>query len=196
MALYSSHRDEELMLLLKKGDRAAFTEIYNRYWKPLTAIAYNYSQDQSTAKEIVQDLFVGIWNRRKVIEVQNLRSYLATAAKFSIFKRIERERRRRSIELREFEPVGYAPSDEQIELKFLQDFVNGIVEELPEKCRLVFSYSRLQHMTNTEIAQKMNISEKTVEGHLTKGLKVIRLHLKESGLLTVALGSFVQHWLK
>ena len=81
MLRYSECTDPELADLLKSGDSLAFTEIYNRYSNKLTAIAYNYTRDKSSAKEIVQELFVGIWNRRESIDIQNLNAYLGTRCK-------------------------------------------------------------------------------------------------------------------
>lgn len=196
MRNYSSYNEKELTDLLRSGDTFAFTEIYNRYWNKLTAVAYNYTRDKSSAKEIVQELFVGVWNRRETLHIQNLDAYLGTAAKFAVFKQVERERRRREIEAKEHRQDDFSLDEQQIELKFLQEYISGLVEQLPEKCRLVFNYSRMQGMTIPEIANEMNIAEKTVEGHLTKGIKTLKLNLKDSGLLVIAVGSSIHWWLK
>lgn len=188
--------DAELLSLLSAGNERAFTKIYDRYWNKLMAIAYHHTRDKSAAKEIVQELFLGLWNRRADLNICVLNSYLATAVRFSVFKRIERERRRREIETQEYQLNDYVDEEQKLEAKFLQEYINGQVEQLPEKCKLVFNYSRVKGMTIPEIAQEMNISEKTVEGHLTKGLKTIRLNLKDSGVLSVVLGSTLIQLLK
>lgn len=189
------YTDEQLVDLLKSGHSGAFTEIYDRYWNKLTAVAYNYTRDKSQSKEIVQELFIGVWKRRKDVEIQNLNAYLSTAVKFAVFKHIERERRHREIE-NECRQAESTPDDELIEARFLQEYIYGLIEELPEKCRLVFNYSRIKGLSNAEVAKELGISEKTVEGHLTKGLKTLRLTLKDSGLLGIALGSSIYYWLK
>lgn len=196
MITYSKLEDRELTALLKQGDHAAFTAIYNRYWNTLMAIAYNHIKDKSAAQEIVQELFVGVWNRRGQLEIQTLKSYLATAVKFSLFKHIERERRRRDIENKEYKLNSYADDEQKIEAKFLQEYINGQVERLPEKCRLVFNYSRVEGLSIPEIAKEMNISEKTVEGHLTKGLKTIKMNLKDSGILSLVAAAAVHELFK
>lgn len=196
MVPFETLSDQELSDLLRRGDERAFTAIYNRYWNKLTAIAYNLMRDKSSAKEIVQDLFVGIWNRRETLEINNLPGYLATAVRFAIFKQIERERRRREIESREIGILDEAILDQQIELKFLKEYLAGQIDFLPEKCRLVFNYSRLMDMTVPEIAEKMNLSEKTVEGHLTKGLKLVRMNLRDSGMLAAIISTSLHEWLK
>jgi RNA polymerase sigma-70 factor (family 1) len=196
VAVLETLSDQELLALLKDSDHAAFTEIYDRYWNKLMAIAYNHTKDKSAAKEIVQELFVSLWNRKGNLTIQTLNGYLATAVKFSIYKQIERERRRREIENKEYQQDSFLEMEQQIELKFLQEYISGQAERLPEKCRLVFNYSRVKDMSIPEIARQMNLSEKTVEGHLTKGLKAIRLHLKESGLLTLMVSGSLHEWLK
>ena len=77
--------------------------------------------------------------------------------------------------------------EDKINAKFLQDYIDGIVEQLPEKSRLVYNYSRKKGLSNAEIAREMRISQKTVEGHLTKVLKTLRLSVKEQGLLFIVL---------
>ena len=196
MTVSIAYTDQELLALLKQGAHQAFTEIYDRYWSKMLAIAYNHTKDKSAAQEIVQELFIGIWNRREKLEIQTLGNYLATAVKFSVFKQIEKERRRREIEHVQYAPDSYADEEQKIEARFLQEYISGQVEQLPEKCRMVFNYSRVQHMTIPEIAAKMGISEKTVEGHLTKGLKTIKLNLKDSGMLAIIAASTIHEVLK
>jgi RNA polymerase sigma-70 factor (family 1) len=196
VAQYSSLSDQELTVLLMDGSHAAFTEIYDRYWNKLMAIAYNHTKDKSAAKEIVQELFVSLWKRKDKVIIHTLNSYLVTAIKFAVYKQIERERRRREIENQEYKQGSYTEDELNIEARFLQEYINGQIELLPEKCRLVFNYSRVKGMTIPEIAREMEISEKTAEGHLTKGLKTIRLNLKDSGMLGVLICSSIHEWLR
>lgn len=196
MALEPNYTDQELVMLMKHGDHSAFGKIYNCYWSKMLAIAYNHTRDKSAAQEIVQELFVGVWNRREQLEVGNLQHYLATAVKFSVYKQIERERRRREIEHRVFGREQPEEEEaEKIEARFLQEYINGQVEQLPEKCRMVFNYSRVQHLSIPEIAAKMGISEKTVEGHLTKGLKSLKVNLKDSGILILLAATKIDDWI-
>ncbi len=167
--------DDELLQSIRLEDNNdSFTVLYDRYWNKSLAIAYNLTHDKSLAKDIVQEVFISFWNRRKTLQINNFSNYLATSVKFSYFMHIEKERRRRIIREEKLDPQHEAALDEQIEALFCADYFSSLLESLPEKCRLVISYSRLDDMKNADIAEKMNISEKTVEGHLTKGLKIIR----------------------
>jgi len=196
MDVYTKLPDTELADLLKSEDFAAFTEIYNRYWNKLMAIAYNHTKDKSSAQEIVQELFIGLWKRKDKLEIQNIGNYLATAIKFSIYKQVEKERRRRELENNGTGLTSYSEEEEKIEAKFLQEYINELVEQLPEKCRLVFNYSRVQGLSISEIAKEMDLSEKTVEGHLTKGLKTIKNNLKDSGILTLMVSEAIHELFK
>lgn len=181
MGLHHNSSDHILLDEVKLGNKIAFTELYNRYWKKLLAIAYNYTKDQSAGEEIVQDVFVSLWNRRDNLNIQVLDSYLATAIKFSVFKSLHQQKRREELALLNYQFDPVALDEEKIHAKFLQEYINGIVEHLPEKCQLVFKYSRAEGMSIPEISKEMGIAEKTVEAHLTKALKTIRKDLKDSG---------------
>jgi RNA polymerase sigma-70 factor (family 1) len=180
--------EQELASLFSAGNDLVFTEIYNRYWNKLLAIAYNHTKDKSAAEEIVQEVFVSLWSKRDIIHVQSLSRYLAKAVKFLVFKQIHRRKRQIELQQNNYLPGTVEIGDDVIEAKFLQDYINRIVDELPEKCRLVFKYSRQAGMSIPEIAALMDISEKTVESHLTKALKTLRVGLVRYRLLLILMG--------
>jgi len=182
--------DRELLKLFTEGNDAAFTEIYNRYWKKLIALSYSYTKDKFEAEEVVQEIFVSLWNRRDVIKIETLSSYLATATKFSIFKAIYT--RNRHEQLLENIPASASADlpEDLVHAKFMEEYVSGLVEQLPEKCRLVYQYSRQKGLSPQEISDEMNIAKKTVEAHLTKALKMLRLNLKEMMVLLIMLKQF------
>ncbi|WP_210420835.1 RNA polymerase sigma-70 factor [Chitinophaga sp. XS-30] len=179
--------DKELISLLVAGREEAFTEIYHRYWEKLFTIAYNLTRDQVLAEEITQEVFISLWDRKGDVRIDTLNGYLATAIKFSVFKHIRRQRRRLEIVKDNYHKWSVNDEEEKIYARFLKEYVEGIVEQLPEKCRLVFEYSRREGLTIPEIAAKMNISPKTAEAHLTKALKTIRINLKHSAPMLLLL---------
>ncbi|WP_316839698.1 RNA polymerase sigma-70 factor [Pedobacter gandavensis] len=192
MGVYHNFSDQELLEELRLGNRLAFTELFNRYWKKLLAVSYNYTKDHSAAEEIVQEVFIGLWNRRAILEIKILENYLATAVKFSIFKSIHQEKRRAELAILNYQTELVALDEEKIQAKFLQEYIDGIVEQLPEKCKLVFKYSRHEGLSIPEISKEMGIAEKTVEAHLTKALKTIRKDLNNSGILLIACSIFLK----
>ncbi|MDQ0108996.1 RNA polymerase sigma-70 factor (ECF subfamily) [Chitinophaga terrae (ex Kim and Jung 2007)] len=170
--------DTALLLSLRGDSREAFAEIYERYWKPMLAIAYLHSRDKTIAEEIVQEVFISLWNRRKDILIDNISAYLATAVRLSVFKQYVRQQRRSELAGQVAAPAVTTWDEEKIHTRFLQQQINGIVERLPEKCRMVFKLSRTEGLTTREIACRMGIAEKTAEAHLTKALKELKLKLR------------------
>lgn len=174
--------DAELVISLKNGNQSAITQIYNKYWKKLLAIAYNELKVKSDAEEVVQNVLINLWDRREVLQINALPNYLATAVKYSIFRVLQRQKRKEEVSnaiLKLHSPFDH--DDERIYAIFLEDYINGQVEKLPEKCKLVFKYSRQKGLSIQEISQELAIAEKTVESHLTKALKFLRSSLKERG---------------
>lgn len=180
MNSYQLYDDRKLLRFLANDDELAFTEIYNRYWEKLVAIAYNRIKEIQLTEDIVQDVFVSLWNNRHATNIISLENYLAIAVKYTVFGKV------RSIErAKKFQKENQLSSvvDPQIEMelhcKILLELVATEVEELPEKCKLIFKYSRENHMPVKEIASIMNISPKTVENQLNKAIKHLRLTTKE-----------------
>lgn len=184
--------DDQLVFSLKQGEEAAFTEIYTRYSAKLLAIAFNYCWSPNLAEEIVQEIFMRLWERRKSLEIKSLNAYLATAVRFSVFKQIYAHKKREELAKENYKIETTVIEEDKIYAKFLDEYIQGIVDTLPEKCRLVFRYSRDMHLTNKEIAEEMNISEKTVESHMTKALKTIRKNLSNSSAHTLLIYSFLE----
>lgn len=185
MSSYGTYTDEQLTALLKEGDHAAYTEIYRRYWKKLLLIAWNHSKDELAAKDIVHDVFISLWERYPEVEINNLSAFLATSVKFTVYKYYQKEQRRNELALKNYEYEATVNDEHKLDAIFLQEYVNGIVEKMPEKCRLVFGYSRNLGMKNSEIATKIQITEKGVEANLTRALRIIRGELKNHGWILI-----------
>jgi RNA polymerase sigma-19 factor, ECF subfamily len=182
---YGTYTDEQLTALLKEGDHAAYTEIYRRYWKKLLLIAWNHSKDELASKDIVHDVFISLWERYTEVEINNLPAFLATSVKFTVYKYYQKEQRRNGLALQNYEYETTVNDEDKLDAIFLQEYVNGIVEKMPEKCRLVFGYSRNLGMKNSEIATKIQITEKGVEANLTRALRIIRGELKNHGWILI-----------
>ena len=178
--------DHELLLLMRNGKEAAFKEIYYRYWEKLVAMGYYYTRSTQSAEDIVGEVLIGLWQKRSTLEIQSLPAYLATAVKYSVFKAIHRKKRREEL-LEERGPCAGEGDDEtekKLEARFLQEFVEGVVEQLPEKTRLVFRYSREEQLTTAEIAEKMQLSPKSIEYHITRALKTLREQLRKFNIFS------------
>lgn len=186
MRLYHKISDAELTVLLKSGDQIAFTEVYDRYLKVLYAIAYNRLRNTQTAEDVVHDVLVSLWKNRDSAEIENLSAYLATATKYMIFHKIKRLQKFSS-EAFDSEHLDLVMDNEDLEdrihYKRLLEMVNEEVEKLPKKCRLIFKYSREEHLSNKEISEKLDISTSTVENQINTALSRLRKKVKNAHLI-------------
>ena len=178
---YATYNDATLLQLLSKGDDKAFTEIYNRYWDRLLFVAGFKLGDVAAAEEIVQDIFLDLWHRREVLDIRSsLSLYLAAAMKYKIID--ARLKKKRMAAYAENLAAQAAPGDtsteKQISFDELRHELSALVSSLPEKCQLVYKLSREAGYSQKEIAHHLSISEKTVESHLARAVKTLRLGLK------------------
>lgn len=187
MKKFCDHTDIQLVELFGVGDIGAFEEIYNRYWLKLYAAAYKRLKEREIAKEIVQEFFTSFWINREHVKIRtSLQGYLFTSIKYLVLNHKRAEAVRNSY-AEILLMVGNSfdnSTEENYYYKELLERVETEVNLLPPKCRNVFELSRKQYKTNKEIAELMGISEKTVENHLTKALRYLRVNLNSLLLLT------------
>lgn len=166
-------------MLLAKNDTLAFTEIYNRYWKKILVVAYNRLKNNEEAEDITHDVFASLWSNRGKSKIECLENYLATAAKYSVLAKIKRKERQRLYNRSlEQAPVFDLPVEASLHYKKILETVQREIENLPQKCKLIFKYSRDEGMATKQIAGKLNISPKTVENQINKALKQLRRSAK------------------
>ncbi|WP_454803231.1 RNA polymerase sigma-70 factor [Mucilaginibacter phyllosphaerae] len=180
MTNYKKLSETELTELLQQDSLGAFREIYVRYWKALYGEAYKRLKDKDQCEEIVQELFAGLWNKRMALQIDGtLGGYLYKSVGYRVIDQYRREMVR--AKHRELFKAVYSEADHSTEnaimLKDLEHSINLAVGQLPDKCRSVYELSRVEHKTNKEIAEYLGISEKTVENHLTRALKKLRVSL-------------------
>jgi len=185
MPAYNSYSDDDLLRRLQKADEKAFTEIYNRYWEKLLAIGYYHLRNKQAAEDIVHEVMMSLWIRKTELTIQSVSSYLATAVRFSVFKAIARDKRRRELLHERATPGMTTETLEKLDALFLREQLRGIMELLPEKSKLVFTFSRDEELTVSQIAKKMDLSPKAVEYHITKALRTLREAVKKIKLLFV-----------
>ncbi len=192
MNRYRERSDVELVELLKADDNRAFEEIYYRYWKKLFTIASNKLKCNYEAEEVVQDIFTMFWKRRNEIEITaTLSAYLAVSVKYSIIKKISKKKTHQKYTENVFYTKSHLDNSTQEWLEFdeLKAELYKAVAALPEKCRIVYRLSREEGLSQKQIASKLDISEKTVEAHIGKAikrLKVVFNHLLKVIILLVA----------
>ncbi len=183
--------DTKLLLeLLSKGDEPAFAELYRRYWKKLFTIAYNRIKEVESAEDIVHDVFAGLWANREKLHIDLLENYLATATKYAVLGKIKKKVLERNyLAGTSSSPIFELPVEAALQYRQILDTIKKEVEKLPEKCRLIFKYSRNEGMPVKQIAKELQLSPKTVENQLHKAVKQLKLATK-TFLHTLLLVSF------
>jgi RNA polymerase sigma-70 factor (family 1) len=169
---------------IKSGDIKAFETLFNAYYTHLTLFANRFLNDLDASEEIVSDSFVVLWEKRSTLEfTSSVQSYLYKMVQNKCLNYIKR----RKIEN---EYVSYLAKNNLLDdypdtwnayiQKDLESQARKAIETLPEKCREIFKLSRFEHLKNKEIAQKLNLSEKTVERQITIALEKLRHHFKNT----------------
>lgn len=177
---FTCFTDGELLDMLKNEDEQAFNELYNRYWERLFNAAYKRLKSAEAAEEVVQDLFTDLWIRRETLNIrQELPVYLFSAIKYLVIKQVNKTANQNAFIFNR--GAIFNDSDNSTEewliANDLKSHLESRVELLPVKCREIYHLSRDEHQSNKDIAQQLNISEKTVENQITKALKRLRASL-------------------
>ncbi|MCR8668950.1 RNA polymerase sigma-70 factor [Aestuariibaculum sp. M13] len=161
---------------IKSGNQKAFEKLYSDYYKKLCVFLLGYTDDEKIVEDVVQDVFIKIWTNRKKINItSSLNSYLYKATYTSLMMNY-RELKKNNNMLSSYyytALVQASDSDENAEnsqLKKLKD----CIDNLPERSREVFQENKISGLKYSEVAEKLNISIKTVEGHISRALSYIR----------------------
>lgn len=173
-----SNNDDILLLkLIKQGDQIAFKHLFYQYVDSLERFITYYIHDREKSQELILDIFTYIWENRQQFEIKlTLKAYLFQAARNKAFTYIRDKKVPVYIEdLQQVEVGENFNSD--LEVQELHQLIQEAVCLLPDKCREIFRKSRGENLTNKEIAEQLQISEKTVEGQITIALKKIRAYL-------------------
>ncbi|TVQ73408.1 MAG: RNA polymerase sigma-70 factor [Balneolaceae bacterium] len=173
---YHDNEEAGLVDAVKHGDKDAFARLYRRYFSELCDISFYVTRDKEVAKELVQDTFLVIWEKRKDWQPKgSIRSYLFRAVKnrsLDYLKHVRVERGWKKMHQRDITESD--AGEEAMSQKELAAAIDRSVDELPEKCRIIFIMNRNQGFTYGEIAEIQGISQKTVETQIGRALKKLR----------------------
>jgi RNA polymerase sigma factor (sigma-70 family) len=181
-----TYHEKELLTRLSQNDESAFKEIYLHHWRRLYALAFDKLQSRQCAEDVLQEVFTGLWLRRQGETIKSLDAYLAASVKYSIFRQLAGKRKFPVVLLN---PGIEMADDHRADLRFIQQMLDEGVSRLPQKCKLVFNYSRTHGLSNKEIAGELAISEKAVEKHISKAIRYLRSTLNRCLLAAVMLFS-------
>lgn len=177
MVIYKSFTDAELIELVKADDKDAFTEIYNRFHGLLYLYACKITRDDDLAEDLVQELFINIWDKRQALNfTSSISSYLYSSIRYKFFDLVDKQKVRADyLHTMQFLLDHHAyDTDNYIAEKELSATIEKAISELPDKMRIIFLLSRKNNLSNKEIATELNIAEKTVKNQLSIALKSIK----------------------
>lgn len=173
--------DLALVDLIRTGNELAFREIFKRYNRALFAHAYNKLRNREEAKDVVQDVFLKLWNysQQDHFNPLNLSAYLHIAIRNRILDMLSKSKHASDYlnSLQIFMDVEAERTDFRIREQQLQEHIDQAILTLPSRMRLVFEMSRKEHLSHKEIAQQLNISDQTVTDQIKKALKILRSKL-------------------
>ncbi len=186
--IYSDKSLHKIVKDLRKGDKQALDEIYKFFYPKLYVFAKSFLKVEDDINDILQDVFVKLWlSREKIGKVETFNSYLFTIAKNAIVSYFREKSKDQKFEARVKEILVSAENEynDELEYRDLKQNLESIIDQLPNKRKQIFKLSREEGLSNKEIAEKLDISVKTVEDHMRHALRFIRKHLKTIEIFTI-----------
>ena len=182
--------DQQLIHRITLGDEVAFRKLFDRYYPIMVNKANMILKDEHLAKDAVQNVFVGIWNNRSNFQIStSLPGYLSRAAINKSLNLLESRKKHggRSDYLEDNVSEEKVSAHGEMEAADMKKRIHLAINELPEKCRLIFVMNRIEGLSHKEIAEQMDISTKTIENQMTKALKFLRTQIYWIGMLILNL---------
>ncbi len=183
------YSDRDIIELLRKDSEEAMSYLFRQQYAVLCRGAYRILGDANTAEDLVQEVFFELWRRRGELDI---RTSLAAYLRRSVVNRSLNHLRNQRLPLagtEDWPPAGLVapPLVPSLEVLELEEAVRRAIDQLPERCRLVFVLSRFEELSHKEIAERLDISPKTVENQMTRALRLLREMLAHllTGLLVV-----------
>jgi RNA polymerase sigma-70 factor (family 1) len=172
--------DSDLWEDIRNDNELSFEVLFDRYWARLYKIAFQRLNDQEQSMEIVHDVFVSLWNRRKELQINAFPNFLLTAIRYQLYSRAKAPKLAIAFkaDLTDSVQSELNLADTSIRELELQRELGLYLDQLPKRCHEIFHLSRIEHLSNQEIADKLGVSKKSVENQLTVALKHLRIAFK------------------
>jgi len=169
----------EFIKQLKGGNNQAYSYLVKTYHKPLFIYAVNLTRNDTLAEDVVQNVFLKIWEYRKRLKtVNSIKSFLYKMTYNEFVNQYKKNKSFSVIDKAYIEALAEAVEDDNSDLlKQKTVLITEGIKLLPPKCKETFLLSKKEGLTNIEIAEYLNVSIKTVEGQITKGYRLLRLHI-------------------
>ncbi len=180
--------DTDLVRRIKYGEKNAYQKLFERYAPKIYQFSLSYLKNEADAEELVQDVFLKIWEKREILDSsQNIKAYIFKIAVNTIYDFI----RRKNIEsaFNDFAQVNFNKSSndtwDTVIFEEMKTTLNDIIAKMPEQRKRIFRLSKTKGLTNDEIAQKLNLSKRTVENQLYRAIIFLKEHLKNESVFAI-----------
>lgn len=172
---FSSASDKELLQAIALSNNSAYRVLFNKYYKVLLGTAINIIKDIDSGKDAVQEVFLQLWKNRERMDISSsLDSYLKRAVINRSLSIIKTAKRFEDDTALSHHVESSAGASEILEGKDMEQIIAKAMEKIPERCRIAFVLKRQEGLSLKEIAEKLDISPKTVENQITKALKILK----------------------
>ncbi|MBT1704618.1 RNA polymerase sigma factor [Chryseosolibacter indicus] len=178
---YASYSDEELIRIVRNDSKDAFAELFNRHWENVYNMIYSRIKDVAVTEEMTQEIFMKLWDKRSDLSIDNFSAYLYSCVKYKCINYIESKitQKKHWEHYKTFLPRHDESTSKAIAFNELNEALEKGLATIPKQSKLIFKLNKLEGWSVKEIAEKMNLSEKAIQYHLTKSAKELRLYLKD-----------------
>lgn len=188
--------DDELWEAIKFESVIAFELLFDRYWRAVYTTAFSFLNDAEAAAEIANDTFLNIWRKKDTLNISSFKNYLTTSARYHTYKVLKTKKKMRLSYVENYDQLPVSEisvqneGEEKIRYLNLQEDIENALLDLPKRCREIFLLSRIANLTNVEIAERLSISQRTVENQICIAQKYLQHNIKNIAL-TLLLASIL-----
>ena len=194
---YSMMKDSDILLFekIRKSDQSAFETLFMEYYERLCHYANAMLNNLANAEDEVQQMFTKLWDKRSEIHIETtVKSYLYQAVKNGCLNKLKQQtvhrQHRENYQMQQSINSTSNSTHQTVLTNEVIDLLYEAIESMPHQCKLVFEMSRMEGLKHQEIADKLGLNVKTIENHIGRALKIVKLHLQD--YLSIA---FIAHLL-
>lgn len=195
----SSYNEPGLLLQVASGDQAAFRQLFDRYWDNIYAVAFAFLKSDTVAEEIVQDIFMKVWLKKEQLpHLENFSNWLFIIARNHIYNTLRKKVSETSFENELLEHLAETSDSawQSVISRETEKLVDQAVASLPNQQQTIYRLSRIEGLSQEEIADRLQISKNTVKVHMRLALQSIRRYLQDhSAAIILALGATAKEFL-
>jgi len=169
--------DQNLVENIRNSNQAVFELVFKYYYSGLVVYADQIIMNTSVSEDIVQSIFLKLWETRETIEIRSLHAYFTQCVKNRCIDYLRNQQVRQRFD-NQTTHVDAVEFEDDLWIKTeLSELIESAIEDLPPRCQEIFRMSRYDNLKISEIADKLNISKRTVETQISKALKIMRIRL-------------------